>query len=250
MGGAQAVAAMALGLFSKRPAEIIAGPGNRFVAEAKRALFGRVGIDLFAGPTEILIIADKAADANIIAADLAAQAEHGADSPCWLIVTDRALGEKVAALMPGLIKDLPPRSQEAATAAWRDCGEIVFCENIAAAAEVANEYAAEHLEIHTAANDELIPRLKNYGALFIGEEASVAHGDKCSGPNHILPTRAAARYTGGLGVHKFLKVVTTQKMSREASVRVGEIASRLSRREGMEAHARSIDERVAKYKGE
>lgn len=247
LGGVQAIAAMAFGLFTKRPARILVGPGNRFVAEAKRMLFGRVGIDMFAGPTEIAIIADDTADAEIVAEDLVSQAEHGFDSPAWLITTSNKLGKNVLDKVPGYINALPETAREAAKAAWRDYGEIVLCDTDEEAARISDEYAAEHLEIHTATNDWFSERLKNYGSLFIGEETTVTYGDKCSGTNHILPTKGAAHYTGGLSVHKFMKIVTTQRMTREANHEVGQVAARISRLEGMEGHARSADARLAKY---
>ncbi len=247
LGGVQGIAAMAFGLFTGHPANILVGPGNRFVAEAKRMLFGRVGIDLFAGPTEILVIADKSADAEVVAVDLVGQAEHGPDSPAWLIVTDRALGEDVAARMQGLIDKLPDVQREAATAAWRDYGEIVFCDTDEEAATVSDQYAPEHLEVQTQNLDWYVDRLKSYGSLFVGEETTVAFGDKCSGTNHILPTKGAGHYTGGLSVHKFIKVVTTQRMTREANRDVAQVTARISRLEGMEAHARTGDVRLNKY---
>jgi len=247
LGGVQGIAAMAFGLFTGRPARILVGPGNRFVAEAKRALFGRVGIDLFAGPTEIAVIADATADPNIVAADLVSQAEHGPDSPAWLIATDRVMAKAVAERIPGAIAALPQTQRDAAEAAWRDYGEIVLCDSREEAAEVSDGYAAEHLEIQTAENAWYVDRLENYGSLFIGEETTVAFGDKCSGTNHILPTKGAAHYTGGLSVHKFLKVVTTQRMSRDANREVAQAAARISRLEGMEGHARAADIRLEKY---
>ncbi len=247
LGGVQAIAAMTHGLFTGKPASILVGPGNRFVAEAKRTLFGKVGIDMVAGPTEIAIIADAAADPAMIAEDLVSQAEHGVDSPAWLIVTDRALGEAVAALMEPTINALPAVARDAATASWRDYGEIIVCDSDEEAATVSDTYAAEHLEIHTANTDWYVDRLKNYGSLFIGEETTVTFGDKCSGTNHILPTKGAAKYTGGLSVHKFMKVVTTQRMSREACRDVAQAAARISRLEGMEGHARAADARLKKY---
>ncbi len=247
LGGVQGIAAMAFGLYTGKPADILAGPGNRFVAEAKRMLYGRVGIDMFAGPTEIAVIADHTADPVIVSSDLAGQAEHGLDSPAWLITTDRKLGEDVIAMMPGVIAKLPDTSREAATAAWRDYGEVVLCENAEEAAVISDQYAAEHLEVHCDNLDWWVQRLRNYGSLFVGEETTVTFGDKCSGTNHILPTKGAARYTGGLSVGKFIKTVTTQRMTREANREVAAAAARISRLEGMEGHARSGDDRLAKY---
>lgn len=247
LGGVQGIAAMAFGLFTGHKANILVGPGNRFVAEAKRMLFGRVGIDLFAGPTEILIISDKSADPEMVAVDLVGQAEHGPDSPAWLVTTDRAHGEDVASRMQGLIDKLPDVQREAATAAWRDYGEIIYCDTDEEAATVSDEYAPEHLEIQTENLNWYVNRLKNYGSLFVGEETTVAFGDKCSGTNHILPTKGAGHYTGGLSVHKFIKVVTTQRMTQDANRDVAAVTARISRLEGMEAHARTGDIRLEKY---
>ena len=246
-GGVQGIAAMALGLFSGNHADILVGPGNRFVAEAKRILYGRVGIDLFAGPTEIAIIADKTADPNIVATDLVGQAEHGPDSPAWLITTSRKLAEHVFSIMPGLIADLPLLQSKTAEAAWRDYGEIAFCGSQEEAAQLSDNYAAEHLEVQAGDQEWWLKRLRNYGSLFLGEETTVAFGDKCSGTNHILPTKGTARYTGGLSVGKFIKTVTYQRMSREANREVAAVTARISRLEGMEAHARTGDERLKKY---
>ena len=238
---------MTFGLFTGRPARILVGPGNRFVAEAKRMLYGRVGIDMFAGPTEIAIIADDSADPQIVAEDLVSQAEHGPDSPAWLITTSRQLAEEVMALMDGLIDALPEVARNAATVAWRDYGEVILCDSDDEAVAVSDEYAAEHLEVHTARDEWYTATLRNYGSLFIGEETTVTYGDKCSGTNHILPTKGAAHYTGGLSVHKYMKIVTTQRMTREANLEVGQAAARISRLEGMEAHARAGDARLRKY---
>jgi sulfopropanediol 3-dehydrogenase len=247
LGGVQGIAAMAFGLFTGHEADILVGPGNRFVAEAKRMLFGRVGIDLFAGPTEIAIIADHTADPAIVASDLVGQAEHGLDTPCWLITLDRELGEKVLELMPGLIATLPDTARTAAETSWRDYGEVALCSDREEAAVVSDQYAAEHLEIQAEDLDWWVNRLRNYGSLFVGEETTVAFGDKCSGTNHILPTKGAARYTGGLSVGKFIKTVTTQHMNREANREVAAACARISRLEGMEAHARTGDDRLFKY---
>jgi sulfopropanediol 3-dehydrogenase len=247
LGGVQGVAAMAFGLFTGKPARILVGPGNRFVAEAKRMLYGRVGIDMFAGPTEIAVIADDSADAAVVAEDLVSQAEHGPDSPAWLITTSRRLADEVMAQMDRHINALPETARNAATAAWRDYGEVILCDSDEEAAQVSDDYAAEHLEIQTANDAWYSARLKNYGSLFIGEETTVTYGDKCSGTNHILPTKGAAHYTGGLSVHKFMKVVTTQRMTRAANRDVGQAAARISRLEGMEGHARAADVRLRKY---
>ena len=247
LGGVQGVAALAFGLFSGYPADILAGPGNRFVAEAKRILFGRVGIDMIAGPTEILVIADHSADPEIVASDLVGQAEHGPDSPAWLVTTERSIAERVMARIPHYIERLGEPNRSAASNAWRDYGEVVLVESREQAVAISDDYAPEHLEVHAEDLDWWLARLRNYGSLFLGEETSVTYGDKASGPNHILPTRGAARYTGGLSVSKFIKTVTWQRMSREANREVGAISARISRAEGMEGHAYAGDDRLAKF---
>jgi sulfopropanediol 3-dehydrogenase len=247
LGGVQAVAALAFGLFGGSPADIIVGPGNRFVAEAKRMLFGRVGIDVVAGPTESAVIADDSADPAFVTADLIGQAEHGPDSPVWLITLSRALGEAVIARAPAAIEALPPVARAAATAAWRDYAEVVVCDSREEAVEVADRYASEHLQVMARDLDWWLAHLSNYGSLFLGEETTVAYGDKCAGPNHILPTRGAARYSGGLSVGKFIKTLTWQRLDRDASRAVGQVAARISRLEGMEGHARTGDVRLAKF---
>jgi sulfopropanediol 3-dehydrogenase len=247
LGGVQAIAALAFGLFSGKPADIIVGPGNKFVAEAKRMLFGRVGIDVFAGPSEVAVIADHTADADIVAADLVGQAEHGHESPAWLFTTSRALADAVLARVPALIDTLPATARDAAGAAWRDYGEVILCDTREEVAGVSDTYATEHLEVHASDLDWWLATLTCYGSLFLGEETTVAFGDKASGPNHVLPTRGAARYSGGLSVHKFIKTVTWQRMTREANHAIGPVTARISRLEGMEAHARTADDRLAKY---
>jgi sulfopropanediol 3-dehydrogenase len=247
MGGVQGIASMAFGLFTNKPADILVGPGNKFVAEAKRQLFGRCGIDMFAGPTEIGIIADESADPDIIAADLVGQAEHGPDSPAWLFTTSKALGEKVIELMPGYIERLPEVQRNAATTAWRDYGEVIVCDSREEVVQVSDRYASEHLEVQAKDTDWWQNHLGSYGSLFVGEEATVAFGDKCSGTNHILPTKGAARYTGGLCAQKFIKIVTYQRQTREATRDVAAVTARLSRCEGMEGHARTGDIRLSKY---
>jgi sulfopropanediol 3-dehydrogenase len=247
LGGVQGIAALAFGLFTGHPADMLVGPGNRFVAEAKRMLFGRVGIDLFAGPTEIAIIADETADPAIVAADLVGQSEHGPDSPAWLVTTSQTLAEDVLRRVPTLIAALPDSQRKNSEAAWRDYGEVVVADTEEEAATISDGWAPEHLEVLTQRNDWYVARLRNYGSLFIGEETTVAYGDKAQGTNHILPTKGAARYTGGLSVHKFVKIVTTQRMTREASRGVAAAAARISRLEGMEAHARTADIRLAKF---
>jgi sulfopropanediol 3-dehydrogenase len=247
LGGVQAIATLAYGLFTGKPADIVVGPGNKFVAEAKRLLFGKVGIDVFAGPTEIAIIADDSADPAIVATDLVGQAEHGHESPAWLITTSRKLADEVMRRIPPLIGKLPPTARDAAGAAWRDYGEVVLCDTRDEAAKVSDRYAAEHLEVHARDLDWWLANLTCYGSLFLGEETTVAFGDKASGPNHILPTKGAARYSGGLSVHKFIKTVTWQRMTREANRELAPVTARISRLEGMEAHARTADERLARY---
>jgi sulfopropanediol 3-dehydrogenase len=247
LGGVHAIAALAFGLFGSDPADIVVGPGNRFVAEAKRVLYGRIGIDVVAGPTESAIIVDATADPAIVAADLVGQAEHGPDSPVWLISTSRPVAQAVISLVPPTIAALPQPARDAASAAWRDYAEVVVCSTREEAVEVSDRYACEHLQVMAADLDWWLERLTNYGSLFLGEETTVAYGDKCAGPNHILPTRGAARYSGGLSVGKFIKTVTWQRMSRPASREVGQVATRISRLEGMEGHARTGDIRLRKY---
>jgi sulfopropanediol 3-dehydrogenase len=247
LGGVQAIASMAYGLFTRQPADVIVGPGNKFVAEAKRALFGKVGIDVFAGPSEVAVIADDTADPEIVASDLVGQAEHGHESPAWLFTTCRPLAERVMQRVPELIAQLPPTARDAAGAAWRDYGEVMLCDTREEVAALSDRYASEHLEVHTRDLDWWLAHLTCYGSLFLGEETTVAYGDKASGPNHVLPTKGAARYSGGLSVHKFMKTLTWQRMTREAARDIGEVTARISRLEGMEAHARTADDRLTKY---
>ena len=247
LGGVQAIAAMAYGLFTDKPADIIVGPGNKYVAEAKRMLFGKVGIDVFAGPSEVAVIADQTADAEIVAVDLVGQAEHGHESPAWLFTSSRDLADKVMARVPELIADLPEPARSAAGAAWKDYGEVILCDTVDEIVEVSDRYASEHLEVHAANLDWWRTQLTNYGSLFLGEETTVAFGDKVSGPNHILPTKFAARYSAGLSVHKFLKPLTWQRADRDACKILSLATARISRLEGMEAHARTADIRMAKY---
>ncbi|SOH93754.1 sulfopropanediol 3-dehydrogenase [Monaibacterium marinum] len=247
LGGVQGIAAMAFGLFGLPKADILVGPGNQFVAEAKRMLFGRVGIDMFAGPTDSLILADKDADAEIVAWDLVGQAEHGYNSPVWLVTDTRELAEKVMARVPELIATLPETNAQNAAAAWRDYAEVILCETREEMATVSDQYAPEHLTVQAGDLDWWLNRLSCYGSLFLGEETTVAFGDKASGTNHVLPTSGAARYTGGLSVHKFMKLVTWQRATREGSKGVAEATARISRLEGMEGHARTADIRLAKY---
>jgi sulfopropanediol 3-dehydrogenase len=247
LGGVQAIASLAFGLFTGHRADILVGPGNQYVAEAKRVLYGRVGIDMFAGPSEIMIIADATADPEIVAADLVGQAEHGYNSPAWLIALSSELAAEVMSLVPRLIARLPEVNAKNAEAAWRDYGEILVVDSPEEAARAADAYAPEHLEVQCADAEWWLRRLRNYGSLFLGEETTVAFGDKTSGPNHILPTNGAARYTGGLSVGKFLKTVTWQRMTRDANREIATVAARISRLEGMEAHARTSDIRLAKW---
>ena len=247
MGGVQGVAAMTFGLFGLPKANILVGPGNQFVAEAKRMLFGRVGIDMIAGPTDSLILADAHADADIVAADLVGQAEHGYNSPVWLVTDDRALAEKIMLLVPALIEDLPKLNRDNAYAAWRDYAEIILCDTREEMAATSDAYAPEHLTVQAQDLDWWLNRLSCYGSLFLGEETTVAFGDKASGTNHVLPTSGAASYTGGLSVHKYRKIVTWQRATREGSKPVAEATARISRLEGMEGHARTADIRLRKY---
>jgi sulfopropanediol 3-dehydrogenase len=247
LGGVQGVASMAFGLFGVPGSDILVGPGNQFVAEAKRILFGRVGIDMFAGPTDSLILADGEADAEIVAADLVGQAEHGYNSPVWLVTDDRALADKVLEIVPRLIADLPEVNSKNAEAAWNDYAEVILCDDREEMAATADDYAPEHLTVQAQDIDWWLGRLKCYGSLFLGEETTVAFGDKASGTNHVLPTSGAARYTGGLSVHKYMKIVTWQRATREGAKPIAEATARISRLEGMEGHARTADIRLRKY---
>lgn len=247
LGGVQGIAAMAFGLFGLPPADILVGPGNQFVAEAKRLLFGRVGIDMFAGPTDSMVLADATADPEIVAWDLVGQAEHGYNSPVWLVTDNRALADAVMARVPQLIATLPPVNAKNATDAWRDYAEVILCETREEIAATADRYAPEHLTVQAADLDWWLNRLACYGSLFLGEETTVAFGDKASGTNHVLPTSGAARYTGGLSVHKYMKLVTWQRATREGAKPIAEATARISRLEGMEGHARTADIRLAKY---
>jgi sulfopropanediol 3-dehydrogenase len=247
LGGVQAIAALANGLFTGKPADIIVGPGNKYVAEAKRMLFGKVGIDVFAGPSEVAIIADDTADPEIVATDIVSQVEHGHESPGWLFTTSRALAEQVMNLVPRYIEALPPTARAAGQAAWRDYGEVALCSTREELAQLSDRYCCEHLQVHATDLDWWLANLTNYGSLFLGEETTVAFGDKATGPNHILPTKSAGRYSAGLSVHKFLKPLSWQRMTREGSREVALATARISRTEGMEAHARSADVRLDKF---
>jgi len=247
LGGVQGVAAMAFGLFGLPKADILVGPGNQFVAEAKRILFGRVGIDMIAGPTDSLVIADDSADAEIVAVDLVGQAEHGYNSPVWLVTDNRPLAEVVMARVPDLIAALPEPNRSSAEAAWRDYAEVILCGDREEMARMSDDTAPEHLTVMARDLDWWLDRLRCYGSLFLGEETTVAFGDKASGPNHVLPTSGAARYTGGLSVHKYMKLVTWQRATRDGARPIAEATARISRLEGMEGHARTADIRLAKW---
>ncbi|SNR74952.1 histidinol dehydrogenase [Paracoccus sediminis] len=247
LGGVQGIAAMAFGLFGLPKADILVGPGNQFVAEAKRLLFGRVGIDMFAGPTDSLILADRTADPEIVAWDLVGQAEHGYNSPVWLVTDCRELAETVMARVPNLIATLPEINARNAADAWRDYAEVILCDTREEMAATSDSYAPEHLTVQAQDLDWWLNRLACYGSLFLGEETTVAFGDKASGTNHVLPTSGAARYTGGLSVHKYMKLVTWQRATREGAKPIAEATARISRLEGMEGHARTADVRLAKY---
>ncbi|WP_299659619.1 histidinol dehydrogenase [uncultured Ruegeria sp.] len=247
MGGVQGVAAMTFGLFGLPKANILVGPGNQFVAEAKRILFGRVGIDMIAGPTDSLILADSTADPHIVATDLVSQAEHGYNSPVWLVTDNRDLAEEVMRLVPAYINELPEVNSENAAAAWRDYAEVILCADREDMAACSDEYAPEHLTVQAEDLDWWLDQLTCYGSLFLGEETTVSYGDKAAGTNHVLPTSRAANYTGGLSVHKYMKIVTWQRATREGSKPVAEATARIARLEGMEGHARAADVRLAKY---
>jgi sulfopropanediol 3-dehydrogenase len=248
LGGVQAVAAMALGTETIRKVDMLAGPGNAFVAEAKRQLFGEVGIDLFAGPTEVLVVADSNADPFIVAVDLLSQAEHGPDSPAVLITDSEALAQATLAHIDTILPDMP--THDFAGPAWRDHGQIIIVENIEAAYALADTFASEHVQILTETPRRALDVMHNYGALFLGEKTCVSYGDKVIGTNHTLPTRGAARYTGGLWVGKYLKTVTYQEVTSDtASAELGALCGRAARVEFFEGHARSGDVRAAKYAG-
>jgi sulfopropanediol 3-dehydrogenase len=247
LGGVQGIAALAFGLFGLPQADILVGPGNAYVAEAKRQLFGRVGIDMVAGPTDSMVIADAGADPDLIAWDLVGQAEHGATSPVWLVTDDAPLARAVMDRIPGCIAELPPLNRAAAEAAWAGMGEVVLCPDREAMAAHADRVAPEHLHVQAADLDWWRLRLRSYGSLFLGAATTVAFGDKASGTNHVLPTSGAARYTGGLSVHKFLKTVTWQQVEPQALRDLAAVTARISRNEGMEGHARSADIRLTKF---
>lgn len=247
LGGVQAIASMAFGLFTEKPADFLVGPGNSYVAEAKRILFGRCGIDLFAGPTEIAVLADETADPHLVATDLVSQAEHGLNSPAWCICTNEQMANNILKLTTEYAEKLKKESPgNVAWKSWDELGEIIVVDTREEAVGVSDIFCAEHLSVLCKDLDWWIANLRNYGSLFLGEETCVTYGDKISGPNHVLPTKSAGRYTGGLSVHSFIKKVTWQSMTRTDSI-IPELAARISRIEGMEGHARSSDVRLKKY---
>ena len=247
LGGVQAVGAMALGTESMAPVDMLVGPGNAYVAEAKRQLFGRVGIDLLAGPTEILVVADETADVEMVATDLLGQAEHGPTSPAALITTDERLAAALPAEIERQLGVLP--TAEVAGAAWRDFGRIVLVDSDEEAAAEADRMACEHVEILTREPRRFLDRMRNYGSMFLGPETNVSYGDKVIGTNHTLPTRGAARHTGGLWVGKFLKTVTYQECTEAASVEIGAYCSRLCAVERFWGHKEQADLRLRRYGG-
>ena len=248
LGGIQAVGAMALGTASMAPVDMLVGPGNAFVAEAKRQLFGRVGIDLFAGPTETMVIADDSVDGELCATDLLGQAEHGPDSPAILITNSRALAEDTLREIGRLLQILPTAA--VAGKAWETHGEIILCEDEAEMVKIADDYANEHVQVMTRDPEFFLKNMRNYGALFLGARTNVAFGDKVIGTNHTLPTKKAARYTGGLWVGKFLKTCTYQRVTTDAaSAMIGEYCSRLCALEGFAGHGEQANVRVRRYGG-
>jgi len=248
LGGVQAVAAMALGTATVDPVDMLVGPGNAYVAEAKRQLFGRVGIDLLAGPTETLVIADESCDPELAAVDLLGQAEHGPTSPAILLTTSLELAEAVPAAIEAELGWLP--TADVARTAWEECGEIILCDTVDELVSEADQIASEHVQVMTRDPDVFLERMRNYGALFLGPRTNVAFGDKVIGTNHTLPTMRAARYTGGLWVGKFLKTCTYQRvLTDEASARIGEVCSRLCELEGFAAHKEQADLRVRRFGG-
>ncbi|MGF1740384.1 histidinol dehydrogenase [Vibrio profundum] len=245
-GGVQAVGAMALGTQSILPVDMIVGPGNAFVAEAKRQLFGRVGIDLFAGPTETLVIADeKGCDPELAAADLLGQAEHGYNSPAVLLTNSEKFAHETMAEIERQLTILP--TAEVASKAWQDYGQVIVCDSYEEMVKVADDIASEHVQVMTQDPQFFLDSMSNYGALFLGRETNVSYGDKCIGTNHTLPTKKAARYTGGLWVGKFIKTCTYQRVTAEASLKVGEYCSRLCALEGFAGHKEQADIRVRRY---
>ncbi|RSM04325.1 hypothetical protein CEP52_006917 [Fusarium oligoseptatum] len=246
LGGVQAVAAMALGTETVTKVDFIAGPGNAFVAEAKRQLYGAVGIDIVAGPTETLVVADEYADPLTVATDLVSQAEHGPDTPAVLITTSQSIAEKTLHYVDACLEHLSTKALAAVS--WRDHGEVIVVDNLDEAYKVADTFASEHVQILTRQPREALEKMKQYGALFLGEKTCVSYGDKCIGTNHVLPTKKGARYSGGLWVGKYLKTCTYQEVADEkASGELGRLCGRAARAENFEAHARSGDVRAANY---
>ena len=245
LGGVQGIGAMALGTATIKPVDMLVGPGNAFVAEAKRQLFGRVGLDLLAGPTETLVIADDSVDGELCAADLLGQAEHGPTSPAVLLTDSETLAHSTMAEIERQLKILP--TGEIAGRAWRDYGQVIVCDTREEMLQKADEIASEHVQVMTRDPDWFLANMRNYGALFLGPETNVAYGDKVIGTNHTLPTKKAARYTGGLWVGKFLKTCTYQRVTREASVTIGEYCSRLCALEGFAGHQEQADIRLRRY---
>ena len=248
LGGVQAVGAMAVGTESIAPVDMLVGPGNAYVAEAKRQLFGRVGIDLFAGPTETLVIADETVDAELCAADLLGQAEHGPSSPAILLTTSEKLAQETMQEVERQLQVLP--TGDIAGQAWRDYGQVIVCDTDEEIVQTADNIASEHVQVMTSDPGYFLQNMTNYGALFLGAETNVSYGDKVIGTNHTLPTKKAARYTGGLWVGKFIKTCTYQKITREASVEVGEYCSRLCELEGFWGHKEQADIRLRRYADE
>jgi len=245
LGGVQAIGAMALGTESIAPVDVLVGPGNAYVAEAKRQLFGRVGIDLLAGPTETLVIADETCDAEMAATDLLGQAEHGPNSPAILLTDSEELGLATQVEIEKQLQTLS--TADVAGQAWRDYGQVIVCDTIEELLSEANRIASEHVQVITEDPDYFLENMTNYGALFLGPETNVAYGDKVIGTNHTLPTKLAARYTGGLWVGKFIKTCTYQRVTPEATAAIGEYCSRLCELEGFAGHKAQADLRVKRY---
>jgi histidinol dehydrogenase len=246
LGGVQAIAAMAIGTESIRKVDFIAGPGNAFVAEGKRQLFGEIGIDLFAGPTEILIVTDETADPFLVATDILSQAEHGPDSPAAIITTSEKVAQESIRIIDELLKNLP--TADIARVSWAQFGEVIVVDTIEEAWKLADEFAYEHVQIFTSRPRDALENMTAYGALFLGENTCVSYGDKVIGTNHVLPTRKAGRYTGGLWVGKFLRTVTYQEVLNDtASGELGRLCGRAARAENFEGHARSGDVRAYRH---
>ncbi|SVD54580.1 uncharacterized protein METZ01_LOCUS407434, partial [marine metagenome] len=248
LGGMQGIGAMAIGTETIKPVDMLVGPGNAYVAEAKRQLFGKVGIDLFAGPTETMVIADDTVDGEICATDLLGQAEHGYNSPAILVTNSKNLADSTLLEIERILKILP--TKETASISWRDYGEVILCDTYDEMLEIANKIASEHVQVMTVKDDWFLDNMKAYGALFLGPRTNVAYGDKVIGTNHTFPTKKAGRYTGGLWVGKFIKTHTYQKvLSDEAATLIGEYGSRLSHLEGFIGHAEQCNIRLRRYGG-